>query len=92
MLEVLNDDYVRTARAKGLAERRVVLHHALRNAAIPVLTVLGLQIGHLLAGSVIVEGVFARVSELRAERGDSVTTPFLPGFAVPLVELFAPPS
>ena len=59
MLEILHRDYIRTGRAKGLAERRVVLHHALRNAAIPVLTVLGLQIGALLGGAVITESVFA---------------------------------
>lgn len=59
MLEVLHADYVRTARAKGLPERRVVLKHALRNALIPVVTVLGLQVGGLLSGSVITETVFA---------------------------------
>ena len=59
MLEILNRDYIRTGRAKGLAERRVVLRHALRNAAIPVLTVVGLQIGALLGGAVITESVFA---------------------------------
>ena len=52
-------DYIRTGRAKGLAERAVILRHALRNAAIPVLTVLGLQIGTLLGGAVITESVFA---------------------------------
>ena len=59
MLEILNKEFVRTGRAKGLGERRVVLHHALRNAAIPVLTVIGLQIGTLLGGAVITESVFA---------------------------------
>ena len=59
MLEILNRDYIRTGRAKGLAERRVVLRHALRNAAIPVLTVIGLQIGALLGGAVITESIFA---------------------------------
>jgi peptide/nickel transport system permease protein len=59
MLEILNRDYIRTGRAKGLAERSVVLRHALRNAAIPVLTVIGLQIGSLLGGAVITESVFA---------------------------------
>ncbi len=58
LLEVLGEDYVRTARAKGLGEGRVVLHHALRNAALPVITVLGLQLGALLAGAVITETVF----------------------------------
>ena len=59
MLEILNRDYIRTGRAKGLAEQSVVLRHALRNAAIPVLTVIGLQIGSLLGGAVITESVFA---------------------------------
>jgi len=59
MLEILNRDYVRTGRAKGLTEQSVVLRHALRNAAIPVLTVIGLQIGSLLGGAVITESVFA---------------------------------
>lgn len=59
MLEVLGRDYVRTARAKGLVEGRVVLRHALRNALIPVVTVVGLQFGALLGGAVIVEQVFS---------------------------------
>ena len=59
MLEVLNQDFVRTARSKGLAGTAVVLRHALRNAVIPVLTILGLQIGVLLSGAVITESVFA---------------------------------
>jgi peptide/nickel transport system permease protein len=59
MLEILSRDFIRTGRAKGLAERAVVLRHALQNATIPVLTVLGLQIGTLLGGAVITESVFA---------------------------------
>lgn len=59
MLEVLNQDFVRTARSKGLAGPTVVVRHALRNAVIPVLTILGLQIGVLLSGAVITESVFA---------------------------------
>src|SRR5437867_10590439 len=59
LLEILGQDYIRTGRAKGLAERAVVLRHALRNAAVPVLTVLGLQVGTLLGGAVITESVFA---------------------------------
>ena len=57
-LDVLGSDYVRTAAAKGLADRVVVLKHALRNALIPVVTVAGLQIGILLGGTVVVEEVF----------------------------------
>ncbi len=59
MLEVLNRDYIRTARAKGLAERIVTYRHALRNALIPVITVVGLQFGTLLGGAVIIEQVFS---------------------------------
>jgi peptide/nickel transport system permease protein len=59
MLEVLASDYVRTARAKGLSERTVVVHHALRNALVPIITVLGLQTGLLLGGAVLTESVFA---------------------------------
>lgn len=60
MLEVLRQDYVRTARSKGLNERVVLYKHALKNAMIPVVTVLGLQFGRLLGGSVIIENVFGR--------------------------------
>lgn len=59
MLEVLGSDFVRTARAKGLRERSVVGHHALRNALIPVLTVLGLDFGYYLTGSILTETVFS---------------------------------
>ncbi len=59
MLEVLGRDYIRTARAKGLSERVVIYRHALRNALIPVLTVIGLQFGSLLGGAVIIEQVFS---------------------------------
>ncbi|KCB49966.1 glutathione ABC transporter, permease protein GsiC [Bordetella hinzii 1277] len=57
-VEVIQEDFVRTARAKGLAERRVVIKHALRNALIPVVTMMGLQFGFLLGGSIVVETVF----------------------------------
>lgn len=59
VLEVLNADYVRTARAKGASEMRVVMRHALRNALIPVVTLIGLQIGFLLGGAVVTETLFA---------------------------------
>lgn len=59
LLEVLNEDYIRTARAKGLSEWRVILRHALRNAGLPVITILGLQLGALLGGAVITETIFA---------------------------------
>lgn len=59
ILEVLRQDFVRTARAKGLKERVVIFRHAFRNAIIPVLTVIGMQIGYLLGGTVIVEQIFS---------------------------------
>ena len=59
MVEVLMRDYVRTARAKGLTERTVLVRHALRNAAIPIITVIGLQTGALLGGAVVTETIFA---------------------------------
>jgi ABC-type dipeptide/oligopeptide/nickel transport system permease component len=59
VLEVLREDYVRTARAKGVTEQLVVAKHALRNAAIPILTLLGLQAGQLMGGAVLTETVFA---------------------------------
>ena len=59
MLEELNQDYIRTARAKGLSEYQVVYGHALRNALIPVLTVVGLQFGSLLAGAIVTETIFS---------------------------------
>lgn len=59
MLEVLSQDYIRTARAKGLRQRTVLVRHALKNALIPIVTVVGLQFGYLLNGSIIIEQVFA---------------------------------
>src|SRR5690606_18323575 len=59
MLEVMRHDYVRTARSKGLSERVVIYRHVLKNALIPVVTVVGLQFGSLLGGAVIIEQVFA---------------------------------
>lgn len=59
LLEVLEQDYVRTARSKGLSERRVLIHHALRNAWLPVVTIIGLEFGFLLGGVVVVETVFS---------------------------------
>jgi peptide/nickel transport system permease protein len=58
MLEVLGENYVRTARAKGLRERTVIYRHALQNALVPVMTILGLQLGQLLAGAIIIENVY----------------------------------
>jgi ABC-type dipeptide/oligopeptide/nickel transport system permease component len=60
VVDVLGEDYVRTARAKGLSEGRVVFRHVLRNALLPVITVAGLQFGSLLSGAIVIENVFAR--------------------------------
>jgi len=59
MLDALSQDYVRTARGKGLGERAIVMRHALKNAMIPVITMLGLEVGALLAGALVTETVFA---------------------------------
>jgi peptide/nickel transport system permease protein len=60
MLEVVGQDYIRTARAKGLGEKLVVLRHALRNALIPVASLMGLDLGYIVGGAVVVEAIFAR--------------------------------
>ena len=59
MLDVINQDFIRTARAKGLPERVVLLHHAFRNALIPVITVIGLQVGVLFTGAILTETIFS---------------------------------
>jgi peptide/nickel transport system permease protein len=59
MLEELGQDYIRTARAKGLTERTVLYRHALRNAMIPIITLIGLQFGALLAGAIVTEKIFS---------------------------------
>jgi ABC-type dipeptide/oligopeptide/nickel transport system permease component len=60
LLEVIDQDYIRTARAKGLGERAVVGVHALRNALIPIISIMGLDLGYIVGGSVVIEAVFAR--------------------------------
>jgi peptide/nickel transport system permease protein len=60
LLEVVGQDYIRTARAKGLAERAVVFRHALRNSLIPIISLMGLDLGYIVGGSVVIEHVFAR--------------------------------
>ena len=84
MLEVLGDDYIRTARGKGLASARVVLRHALPNAALPVITYLGYLFGYLLAGSVVIETVFAwpGVGQLLAEAVAERDYPMIQGLIV----------
>lgn len=59
MLEVIRQDYIRTARAKGVPEGKIVLHHCLRNALLPIVTVIGVDFGYVLGGSVVIESVFA---------------------------------
>ena len=58
MLDVLNQDYIRTAEAKGLKRSAIVLKHALRNALIPIITIAGSQLGDILTGSIIIEQIF----------------------------------
>jgi len=86
MLEVLRQDYITTARAKGLKERVVIAKHALKNALIPVVTVLGLQFGNLLGGAVIIENVFAwpGVGRLMVEAILSRDYPVVQGTALAL--------
>ena len=76
VLDVANEDYVRTARAKGLTEKRVDNRHVMRNAWLPVVTVIGLQVGGLLAGAVITETVFAwsGVGRWSSRRSTTTTT------------------
>jgi peptide/nickel transport system permease protein len=77
MLEVLGEDYIRTARAKGLSERRVVYRHGLRSALTPVVTLLGLDLGGLLGGAIITERIYG-INGLGALAVDAVTTKDLP--------------
>ena len=72
MIEVLSADYIRTARAKGLAGRAVVFRHAIRNGLIPVVTILGLQMGALMGGAVVTEQIFVRARLRPADRGGGV--------------------
>ena len=58
MLDVMNEDYVRTARAKGLSERRVMIRHVMRNSLIPIVTLFGLDFGALLGGAILIESLF----------------------------------
>ena len=84
LIEVLSRDYIRSARAKGLGSRQVLLRHAVKNAAIPVITVIGLQIGYLMGGSIITETVFGYpgmgLLAIQAIRGQDV--PVLQSFVI----------
>ena len=90
MVEVLSQDYVRTARAKGMAERRVVYQHALRNAVIPLVTLVGLELPALVSGGLVVEVVFGwpgigRLLYERALQFDYTTVMGITTFAALLV-------
>jgi peptide/nickel transport system permease protein len=89
-LEVLHQKYVRTARAKGLIEAMVVWKHVVRNTLIPVVTVIGLQIGHLLAGAVVVETVFAwpGIGKFLVESIYARDYPVIQGFALIIALIF----
>ena len=90
MLEVLNMDYIRTARAKGLSERIVILKHALKNALIPVITVVGLQIGLLFGGAILTETVFAwpGVGRLMIDSIRAKDTPVVQGGVIFTASIF----
>jgi peptide/nickel transport system permease protein len=90
MLEVLGKDYVRTARGKGLTPRGVVVNHALRNALIPLVTVVGLQAGYLLGGAVITETIFAwpGVGRLTIEAVQSKDLPLVETCVTLLASIF----
>lgn len=84
VLEVLKEDYVRTARAKGLSEKIVLVRHALRNAGLPIMTIIGLGLGGLLSGSVVTENVFAipGMGRLAAEAIQTRDYPIIQGMIV----------
>ena len=90
MLEVLNMDYIRTARAKGLSERVVILKHALKNALIPVITVVGLQIGLLFGGAILTETVFVwpGVGRLMIDSIRAKDTPVVQGGVIFTASIF----
>jgi ABC-type dipeptide/oligopeptide/nickel transport system permease component len=90
MLEVLRQDFVRTARAKGLGERLIVARHALKNALIPIITVIGLQFGALLGGAVLTESVFGwpGMGQLLVESIFSRDYPMVQGIVIVFSGLF----
>ncbi|MCL6478460.1 MAG: ABC transporter permease [Peptococcaceae bacterium] len=91
VLEVLRLDYVRTARAKGLDEKTILYRHVLKNALIPVVTLVGLQLGHLLGGAVIVETIFAwpGIGKLLVDSIDARDIPMIQGGAVFMAVVFS---
>lgn len=91
MLEVLRQEYIRVARAKGLPERGVVYRHALRNAAIPIVTVLGVQFGILMTGAVLTETIFSwpGIGRLAFKAIDALDYPVIMGFALAVTFFFS---
>lgn len=91
VLEVLRLDYIRTARAKGLDEKRILYRHVLKNAMIPVITVAGLQLGYLLGGTVIVETIFAwpGIGKLLVDSIDARDIPIIQGCVVFIAIIFS---
>jgi peptide/nickel transport system permease protein len=90
LLDILGQDYVRTARAKGLKERLVIVRHALRNALIPIVTIIGIQTGGLLSGAVLTETIFSLpgVGSRMVEGILSRDYPIVQGFAVMIALIF----
>jgi peptide/nickel transport system permease protein len=90
MLEILNRDFVRALRAKGAPEGRVIWHHALRNASIPIVTIIGLQLGNLMGGTVLVEAMFnwPGLSTLLVEAVAKRDYPMVQGTVLTIAALF----
>ena len=91
ILEVLTQDYIITARSKGLKEQQILYGHALRNALIPVVTIVGIQLGHLLSGTVIIETIFAwpGIGKLLADSIEARDIPMIQGCVVFIAALFS---
>ncbi len=91
MLEVLRREYVQVARAKGLSERRVIYRHALRNAAIPIVTVLGIQFGILMTGAVLTETIFSwpGIGRLAFKAIEALDYPVIMGFTLAITVIFS---
>lgn len=91
LLEVLNQDFILTAKAKGLGEKTILYKHALRNALIPVVTIVGIQMGHLLSGTVIVETVFGwpGIGKLLADSIEARDIPMIQGCVVFIAAMFS---
>ncbi len=91
LLEVLGEDYVRTARSKGLREALVIYQHALRNAAVPILVTIGLQLGHAHGGAVLTETIFTwpGIGTYAVSAVENQDYPALMGFAVTFSFLYA---